>query len=344
MNYQNAWVGGAQFPAPGGLMSPIHPWGLGAMATNGGETAPNMGSAVNPARPGGEGTSSGYSVPGDKATATQTSQASKDRVLGSLKGSIGTNLAATGLKAGAAYALGMPGSMIGPAAIGSLAGPASIGNVLGGALNAAMGTKPQGFLEKAIAYGAPVLGGVLGGPMGGLLGGMMGGPIASGVMDAFDARKNEAVRDAVEDNRGEIAGRPAVADMQGFMDRVNEIQSKMAPTIDRVNTIRGFTGAAPVGYGGTRMSLDTMAPGGYGLGGTGSSNTRNGWGGYDPGHASPGFGIANRSAEIARGALDGIDWGGFSVGGRGGDGGRDNGGFGANDGNSDTAGNAGFGR
>lgn len=272
MNFQNTWIGGNQPPAPGGLMSGYAPWGLSQMATNGGETAPTVGSPINPARAGGGGDPRGYSVPGDPSNAATTSQATRDRVASSLKGSIVGNLATTGLKTAAALGLGMPGSMVGQAAIGSLAGPASIGNVLGGAVNAAIGTQPQGFFGKALANIPSIAGAVIGGPVGGLLGGMIGGPLADGVMDGLDARKNEALRDDMENKSGYVGGRVGYADMQSYAERANAIEAAVKGVVDKVNVGRAIAGIDPVGYSPRGISIGGMEVG------TPGSRSYGGWG------------------------------------------------------------------
>lgn len=342
IDFTQAWNNLA--PASG-LMSWASPqWGWGTAGQTATTPIPQTGLAALQGRTAGEGTVAGYSTPGDPNSAATTSQATKDRVRDSIVGSLGKSAVTTGLGTLGNLAAGMPAGMIGQSIAGGLTSPGSLGGMIGGGINAALGTTPQGMMSKAIAnIGIPGLGFAFGGPVGGLMGGMFGGVVADGLADALDSRKNEDLKDSVEDNRGYFGGRAAIADMQSAMDKVNAMQASITENLDNINTVRGFTGAAPTNYGRPSMSLDTIAPGGYGLGGTGSSNTSRGWGGYDPGHASTGFGLSNRAAEIARGALDGVDFGGFSVGGGSG-GGRDSGGFGSNDGNSDTAGNGGYGR
>lgn len=291
-----------------------------------------------------EGTSSGYATPGNPNAATQTSQTTKDRVRDSLTGSLGTMAGKAAIGTAAALGAGMPTGMIGNAVLGGVMSPSAIGGPLGNVTNATLGTQPEGFISKAIAnFAVPAAAGFIGGPIGGLLGGLVGGPVADAIADGLDMRSNEDVRDSLEDNKGYFGGRTAFADMKSVMDKVNKAQAAMQSGLSKVNSVRGIAGISPASYGGTSMSMDTISPRGYGMGGTGTSNTSRGWGGYDPGYASTGFGISNRADEIARAALDGVNWGGFNVG-RGGSGGRDSGGFGANDGNSDTAGNAGYGR
>ena len=74
-----------------------------------------------------------------------------------------------------------------------------------------------------------------------------------------------------------------------------------------------------------------------------SGSTYGGWGSV--GGPSGGARAVDRGYGANMGGFAGLGIGNpSSYGGRGGSGGRDSGGFGSNDGNSDTAGNAGYGR
>lgn len=325
MNYQNAWIGSAPLPASGGLMSPIHPWGLGAMATQNGETAPTVGGVINQARPGEGGDPRGYSAPGDPTTATQTSPATKDRVRGSLTGSLAGNLGTAGIKTGLGLAMGMPSSMIGPAALSSLASPGAVGSVLGRAVNASLGTTPQGWASKAIAnYAVPALTGLAFGPMGGLLGGMMGGVVADGLGDAMDMRNEESLRDDMEDKSGYFGGRTGYADMQSYAERANAIEAAVKGVVDRVNVGRSIAGIDPVGYSPRGVSTGRMevgAPGTRSYGGWGNVGGPDGGArAVDRGYGEnmggfAGLGIGNPSSYGGGGSSSGGGNGGKSSGG-----------------------------
>ena len=324
MNFQNTWIGGTQPPAPGGLMSGYAPWGLSQMATQNGQTAPTVGSPVNPARPGEGGDPRGYSAPGDPSMAAQTTQATKDRVMGSLRGSLGKNLATTGLKTAAALGLGMPSNMVGQAAIGSLAGPASVGNVLGGALNAALGTQQKGFFGKALASIPSIAGSVVAGPVGGLMGGLIGGPLADGIMDGLNARNEESLRDDMEGKSGYFGGRTGFADMQSYAERANAIEAAVKGVVDKVNVGRSIAGIDPVGYSPRGVSTGRMevgAPGTRSYGGWGNVGgpdggaraVSRGYGENMGGFA--GLGIGNPSSYGGGGSSSGGGNGGKSSGG-----------------------------
>lgn len=270
MSWNNAWIGGNQPPAPSGLMAP---W-----STSWGMTPENMiQNEVAPALRGaslGGGEAKGYSTPGNPATAAQTSQATKDRVRGSLTGSLTGNVVNAGLKTGLGLGLGMPGNMVGPAALGSLASPGAVGNVLGGAVNAALGTTPQGWGAKAVAnYGVPALAGMAFGPVGGLVGGLMGGVVADGIGDAFGMRRDEALRDDMENKSGYVGGRTGYADLQSYAEKANSLEAAVKGMVDKVNVSRAIAGIDPIGYSPRGVSpgrMEVGAPGTQSYGGWGN--------------------------------------------------------------------------
>jgi len=269
--YQNAWIGGAQPPAPsGGLMAPWSTsWGMNPTQQLVQEqVAPALRGATSA---GGE--AKGYSVPGNPATAMQTSQATKDRVRGSLAGSLGRNVATAGIKAGLGLGLGMPSQMVGPAALSSLANPTAVGNVLGGAVNATLGTTPQGWGAKAVAnYAVPGLAGLAFGPVGGLVGGLMGGVVADGLGDAFGVRSEESLRDDMESKSGYIGGRIGYADLQSYAEKANSLEAAVKGVVDKVNMGRSIAGVSPVGYSPRGVSTGRMEVGERG------SQSYGGWG------------------------------------------------------------------
>ena len=214
--YSNPWGMALQQPM-GGLMSPFTPWGLGAMGGQPQEAMATRGVRSMDRREE-SGESPGFSTPGDPSKAAQTSQATRDRVRDSVVGSMAKNTAMSTLGALGSYAAGMPGDMVGQAALGGLMGPSSIGNVIGGGLNAALGTQPSGFVGKTIGYAAPAIGGLLGGPIGALAGGIFGGVLGDVVGDKMNTRDQEAVRDSYEGEgfANQARGRMAFADRLGL--------------------------------------------------------------------------------------------------------------------------------
>lgn len=255
-------------------MSPAVPWSLGAPA--GGpmqQQGPNYVGMRSDSTGEGGGTQSGYSAPGDPSTATQTSQATKDRMRGSLTGSLAKNVATAGLKAGVGLGLGMPSSMVGPAAIGSLASPGAVGNVLGGAINATLGTTPQGAISKAIGnFAVPALAGMAFGPVGGLMGGMFGGVLADGAMDAMNARKEETLRDDMEDKSGYFGGRVGYADLQSYADKANKINAQVAEAVNKAAKVAAIAGVPAPSFSPRSVSTRGMEVGEPG------SRSYGGWG------------------------------------------------------------------
>lgn len=328
MDWNNAWVGGNQLPAPSGLMAPWSTsWGMSpTQQIVQKEVGPSLRSdSVTDGGGGG-----GQSVPGNAATAAQTSQATKDRVRGSLTGSLTGNVVSAGLKAGLGLGLGMPSQMVGPAALGSLASPGAVGNVLGGALNAAIGTQPQGFLGKTVAnFGVPALAGMAFGPVGGLVGGLMGGVVADAMADGLDMRSREDVRDDYEGQAGAVKGRMAYADRVGLEQAAARVRDALPSSMAAISAMDQAIAAKRAlerSYG-INPSYG-MNPGGSGGGRT--SGASGGWGGFDAGRSVSGFGLGGRAGEVASGALDGMGFGGIGFGG--GSGGSGNGGRGSSGG------------
>lgn len=177
---------------------------------------------------GGEG--KGFSVGGDPSKASQTSQATKDRVRDSLTGSIGRAVGRGALNATIGSLMGMPSDMIGSALASGIASPSSIGGVLGGALNAALGTQPTGFMGKAIGnFAVPAMAGLAFGPVGGLVGGLMGGVVSDAVMDGLDMRSREGIRDDYEGEglSNQARGRQAYADRVGLEQAASRVRDSL---------------------------------------------------------------------------------------------------------------------
>ncbi|MDY0227213.1 MAG: hypothetical protein RBR38_10330 [Desulfomicrobium apsheronum] len=285
----------------------------------------------------GEGNFGGYSVPGDPSTATQTSQATKDRVMSSLSGSLGRNAKKTAATALAAYASGAPFGDAINATVGGLMSPGSIGGILGGGINAALNTTPSGILGNAINWGAPVVGGLIGGPFGALAGGMFGGVLADSIADGLDSRKEESLRDDMENKSGYFGGRTGYGDLQTYGNRVAELNAKVADVVNKAARVANFTNAPAPTFSPRSVSSRSME---VGMPGTQSYG---GWGNI--GGPDGGARAVDRSYGPSMGGFAGLGIGNpSSYGGGNGSAGRGSGGFGANDGNSDTAGNAGFGR
>jgi len=275
-------------------------------------------------------------TPNAPTTATGQIQA---RELASMFGSVGKSaLGKTALGTGAALAAGFApsvGDVVGNLA-GNLANPGTMAGLAGNVTARAAGfTNPTGMMGRAVKAISPVVGLGLGlmNPLAGL-GYSFAAPFAADAIgDMTNSRRDEEHRDAMEDAHGTFGGRRAARDF------------------DALAAVGGFGSlgkmAQDYGYGPTdltrgmsnRDASKAMAGrnpsgssyGGFGaMGGPvgGASAVDRGYGRSMGGYA--GLGIGNPSSYGGRGG--------------GGSGGRDSGGFGSNDGNSDTAGNAGFGR
>ena len=220
-----------------------------------------------------------------------------------------------------------------------IASPSSVGGVLGGALNAALGTQPTGFLGKAIGNVAvPALAGFALGPVGGLVGGLMGGVVADAVMDGMDIRDREDIRDDYEGVglSRQVRGRQAYADRVGLEQAAAKVRDALpnsAAAMHAMDQAIAATRAMERSYG--------INPS-YGLDPGRSSLSYGGWG--NVGGPYGGASAVDRGYGPSMGGFAGLGIGNPSSYGGGGGGDNDRGGFGANDGNSDTAGNAGFGR
>lgn len=328
-----------------GLMSPWqNAWGGTAQDIVQKEVAPALGMPEH-----GYGNSiGGYSTPGDPGAAAQTSQATKDRVSDAVRGSIGSLAGKTALGVGGALAAGMPTGMLGSAIAGSLANPSNIGGVLGSAVNAAYGTQSSGLLGRALSA-VPGMGlGMAFGPVGGLMGGIIGGPVADAVMDGFDAREREHVRDDYEGDKlsSQISGRKAYADRIGIEQAAAKVRGAVPSSIAALHAMDqaiAATRAMEKSYG--------ISPS-YGLDPGASSKSYGGWGniggpsggasavgsGYGPSMGGfAGLGIGNPSSYGGRSSIG--SGGSDSGGGKSSDGGGYGGHAGGKDGSS-----SGFGR
>lgn len=339
--YSNPWGMALQQPM-GGLMSPFTPWGLGAM---GDPVQPQEAMAprgVNSMDQRESGDTPGYSAPGDPNTATQTSQATKDRVAGSLGGALGTAAGKTALGMGAGLAMGMPSGMMGQAALGGLTSPSSIGGFLGRGINSALGTAPQGFLGNALSAVPGAALGMALGPVGGLLGGMFGGVVADGAMDAMNTRKEEALRDDIEDKSGYFGGRVGYADLQSYADKANKINAQVAETVNKAAKVAAIAGAPAPSFSPRSVSTRGMEVGEPG------SRSYGGWG--NVGGPTGGARAVDRGYGANMGGFAGLgignpsSYGGGGNSSSGGSGGKSSGGgYGGHAGDKDGS-STGFGR
>lgn len=263
-----------------------------------------------------------------------------DRALSALGGYGMSTLGKLGMNTVQSLAMGMPTDMLGQSIVGSVMSPGSVLGAFSAPMSAALGVAPEGFMSKAMSMGLPAVAGLIGGPVAGLATGVLGNFAIDGLMDAMNARPEEAVRDRYESDWGYAPGHAAFADRKAIntpaaavrealpnsiaaiqaMDEANrKVQAMEAAMHNRFGTTNPNLSAADLApsYGGINSIGGPMG----GLAGIGSAYgpSMGGW---------AGLGIGNPS----------------SYGGRNAGGNQDAGGFGANDGNSDTAGNAGYGR
>lgn len=274
----------------------------------------------------------------NKAPTTATGQI-QARELAGMFGSYGAKaLGKTGLDVGAAIAAGFApsvGDVVGRVA-GNLASPGAVTGLAGNVTAKAMGfTNPTGVMGRVAHAVNPVVGLGLGlmNPLAGL-GYSFAAPYAMDALgDMTNSRRDEKHRDAMEDAHGTFGGRAAARDFDAMAVAAG------FGTLGKMATDYGYSPTDLARGMSNRDASKAMAGrnpsgssyGGFGaMGGPvgGASAVDRGYGRSMGGYA--GLGIGNPSSYGGRGG--------------GGSGGRDSGGFGSNDGNSDTAGNAGFGR
>lgn len=287
----------------------------------------------------------GYSAPTNQSTGPQTANdARRSReVMGQLGGYAAGRLGNTAMDALGATAAGFSPSIsdVVGAGVRGLMDPTGLASLGGRVAAQQMGFTgfAPGLAEKAVGVVSPTVGGLLTGlnPLAGLAYGALSPFAIDALADGLDARKDEGYKDAFESAHGNFGGRSVakdVADMmsaagfgsmahgygnQGYgpKDAARGMTNKDASSVARGGNPMGNT------YGATRGVGFTNSIGGP-LGGARSVSQS-----YGPGMGGfAGLGIGNPSS-----------YGG----GRGGSN-SDRGGFGDNDGNSDTAGNAGYGR
>ena len=341
----NAWGGawgGAPAATSGGLMGP---W-----ATAWGMTPDAAQTQVDPLRAlramagsgGGEGREVSPSAPENRGPVTAADERARADMFGAL-GDYGTSVAKkTGMDVLGAYGMGMAptAGQIAGRAVTNLAAPGSVLGLAGNVLGKQMGmAKPQGVMGKvAKNVISPAIGLGLGfmNPALGLAYGLMS-PMA---MDAFgditDTREDEAYRDAMEDSSGYFGGRSASKDISGLAK---------AAGFENMAHAYGNQGYGPgsAARGMTNKDATSFARGGNPMGNTYGARAGIGFGNSIGGPlggaraVDPGYG-ANMGGYAGLGIGNPSSYGG------GRDNDRDSGGFGSNDGNSDTAGNAGYGR
>jgi len=274
----------------------------------------------------------------NKAPTTATGQI-QARELAGMFGSYGAKaLGKTGLDVGAAVAAGFAPSVgdIAGRALGNLASPGALTGLAGNLTARAAGfSPPTGLMGRVTKAINPVVGLGLGlmNPLAGLGYSFASPFVADAVGDVTDTRRDEKHRDSLEDAHGTFGGRRAARDFDSMALAAGfGTLGKMAkdygysPTdltkgMSNRDASKAMAGRNPSG----------SSYGGFGaMGGPvgGASAVDRGYGRSMGGYA--GLGIGNPSSYGGRGG--------------GGSGDRDSGGFGSNDGNSDTAGNAGFGR
>jgi hypothetical protein len=177
----------------------------------------------------------------------------------------------------------------------------------------------------------------------------MGGVVADGLGDAFNARKNETLRDDIESKASSYrSGRVGYADMESYADRVGSLEATVKGVVDKVNKAREVAGLAPIGYSPRGLSLGGMevgAPGTQSYGGWGNvggpkggaSSVDSGYGKSRGGFA--GLGIGNPGSYGGKSTSSASSGGGSGSSGRGTGGGGYGGHAGGKDGSS-----SGFGR
>lgn len=346
-DYSQAWQGpwgqALQASPLGGLMSP---WAMGSQGAQGVVPQTGLQSLMRGQSDGnGEG-----STPGSNRSGPQTpgEQQAVNEALGAARGYAGRSLGNTAIGALGATAMGFSPSIgdIGKAAIGGLANPTGLAGLAGNVTANKMGFTgfQPGIAKNVISYGInPLATGLLSAinPALGLAYGLMSPFGFDLAADGLDARKDEAYKDAMEDSHGTFGGREASKEISGFADRhgfdglggIGRTQGYSPTDLARGLSNKDATsvaqGRSPMGY--------AESYGGWGsiggpMGGVGAVN-----GGY--GDPKDGYGRA-------MGGFAGLGIGNPSSygGGNSSSGGSDRGGFGANDGDSDTAGNGGFGR
>lgn len=169
----------------------------------------------------------GYSTPSNQSTGPQTpDEAQRSReVMGQLGGYTAGRLGNTAMGAvGATLGGFTPGiGDVVSAGVRGLMDPAGL-SALGGRIGAQQmgftGFQP-GMARTATSVVSPVIGGLLSAlnPLAGLAYGIVSPFAIDGLADAFDGRKDEGYKDAMEDAHGAFGGRSISKEIAGMMDR-----------------------------------------------------------------------------------------------------------------------------
>ncbi|UTF49400.1 hypothetical protein NLA06_12620 [Desulfomicrobium sp. ZS1] len=314
-------------------------WGASPPAGTLPPAAPNVPSWIG----GGGGYSLGGGPYGSQATTpnnaptTATGRVNARELADMFSGYGAKALGGTALGTGAALAAGFSpsfGDVMGNLA-GNLASPGNITGLAGNVAAKAAGfTNPTGAVGRVASAINPVVAMGLGlmSPLAGLGYSFAAPFVADALGDATDSRRDEKHRDALESAHGTFGGRAAARDF------------------DAMATVGGFGSlgkmAQDYGYGPTDLArgMSNRDASKAMAGRNPSGSSYGGWGSM----GGPVGGARSMDSAYGRsmGGFAGLGIGNPSSygGGGGGSGGRDSGGFGSNDGNSDTAGNAGFGR
>ena len=152
--------------------------------------------------------------------------------------------------------------------------PGTVGSVLGGAVNATLGTTPEGWMGKTVAAIPGIAGSFLGGPIGGLVGGLIGGPLADAIGDGLGVRSREDIRDDYEGEgiANQVRGRQAYADRVGVEQAAAQVRDRIPNSIAALHAMDqaiAATRAIEKSYGITPS---------YGLDPGKSSPSYGGWG------------------------------------------------------------------
>lgn len=318
-----------------------NPWGIAPMSS-GGLMAPVQQMAV-PEMSTGDVT--GYGVPGgtigNRGPTTPDDLASKQGIASAL-GGYGLSAAKnTALDAMSAYGMGFSPSVgqIAGRAVSNLAAPSAITGFVGDVIGKQMGmTAPTGVFGKvARNVISPAITGLLGmvNPALGLTYGLMGPMAMDAVGDVTNTRKDENFKDELEAKGGYFGGRVDASKIGGMIDRAG------FESIAHAMANQGI-GPTDLARGLSNKDASSVARGGNPMGNTYGSNRGIG---FSNAVGGPIGGARAVDAAYGRsmGGFAGLGIGNPSSYG-GGDRDSDRGGFGANDGNSDTAGNGGYGR
>lgn len=281
----------------------------------------------------------GYASPtttANNAPTTATGQV-KARELAGMFGQVGKSaLGKTGLDVGAALAAGFTPSFgdVVDRLASNVAAPGTMAGLVGNVAAKAAGfTKPTGVMGKVAQAFNPIatMGLGLMSPLA-ALGYTALSPFAMDALgDMTDTRQDEKHRDAMEDAHGTFGGRAAARDFDAMAK------------VGGFGTLGKMADAYGYGPGDLARGMSNRDASRAMAGRNPSGSSYGGWGSM--GGPVGGARAVDSSYGPSMGGFAGLGIGNpSSYGGGGGSGGRDSGGFGENDGNSDTAGNAGYGR